>query len=125
MKLFKKNKENRTTTLLNELKLVQEQISNCTASIANLEPPTTKSAIVKKEYRYLIEYLIEYIPGGIVGIRELNHHCRSDEAIEYIEKLGNYFVRYAEYHREHNRCVDELKELHIKEEAIKCELGIK
>lgn len=120
MKLFKKNKENRTTTLLNELKLVQEQISNCTASIANLEPPTTRSAIVKKEYRYLLEY----IPDGIAGIRELNHYCRSDEAIEYIEKLGNYFVRYAEYHREHNRCVDELKELRIKEEAIKCELGI-
>ena len=121
MKLFKKNKENRTTTLLNELKIVQEQISNCTASIENLNPPITRSKIVQKEYRYLIEN----IPDGFVGIRELSHRCRSDEAIEYIEKLGNYFVRYAEYHREHNRCADELKELYIKEEAIKCELGIK
>lgn len=117
--MFKRKKKT-----LKQLQDVQAQIKNCKSSIEALKPPTPESMKVKSQMWHWLETLA------------LGHRLEVDEVfmgrsanlnndtLDYIHKLGEYFVNIAEWQKSSRKLHGELECLQVKERALKNQLGI-
>ena len=107
---------------LTQLQVVQAQIKNCNASIAKLRAPTTNYPMAHQ----LSSHLAAIMNGSenIESVMQSTHLAKNQDAFDYLEELGNYFINIAKYQKEKYLYEEELKNLKCRERELKEILGI-
>ena len=117
--MFKRDKKT-----LKQLRDVQTQIKNCKSSIEALKTPTPGSMKVESQmWRWLETLALGYR----LEVDELfmNRSTNiNNDTLDYIHKLGEYFVNIAEWQKSSRKLHGELECLQVKERALKNQLGI-
>jgi hypothetical protein len=110
--------------LLKQLKNIQSQIKSCKETIALLEPPAPESL---NDQKNMICWLRELSQGNNPTVERasdgliLAHQYYS---LDYLTKLGNYFINIAKYEKEKYVCSALLKQFLEQERYLKNQLGI-
>ena len=110
--------------LLEQLRIVQGRITFCQAVLASLKPPTPDSCEIAKDMRHWLEALFyQYDPSVSSLIESVGNRFRGN-TLDYMNKLGEYFINFANYHRDKIKYDEELEQLQKEERLLKEKLGI-
>lgn len=107
---------------LKQLQDVQVQIKGCKATIAELKPPSPDTLRIGMDIKGWLDALFrQHEPAiqDLIGGRKLNK-----ESLDYLHKLGEYFIKVADYARAEQKCRTELELLRSREKSLKEKLGI-
>ena len=116
--MFKKRRNTKTETLLQELRDVQDRIKNCKAEQAKSNVPIATSYRLSRDIADILTRMSE----GTLDCQYLL--VRNNQALDYLEELGNYLVNFVYYNRNYQECEVELTNLRNRETALKKFLGI-
>lgn len=109
---------------LKQLQEVQVQIRTCKASLSNLKPPSPDSLNITKEMKHWFELLFyQHDPSMSSLIGSLGNNFTGN-TLDYMKKLGEFFVNTAEYYKAEEKYKAELMQLQKEEHHLKEKLGI-
>lgn len=109
---------------LKQLREVQSQIKNCTATIASLKVPTPTSVKIQSDMMRWISSLVCDDNPDISLILQASFYGLEDETLDYLHQLGEYFINVTDYYKAEKRYKAELTQLQTKERNLKAKLGI-
>lgn len=115
------NKQNK---LLGQLRIVQGRITFCQAVLASLRPPTPDSFEISKDMKRWLELLFLQHDPSVSSLIESAGNSFRGNTLDYINKLGEYFVNFANYYRDKIKYDEELEQLQKEERLLKEKLGI-
>lgn len=107
---------------IKQLQDVQAQIRNCKATMAELKPPSPTTFKISKEVRGWFEALFYQQDPMVEDL--IDNYKLQNESLDYLHKLGEYFVNVADYQTSKRKYKIELEKLQIKERCLKDKLGI-
>lgn len=109
---------------LKRLKDVQDSIRNCKANIAASKPPFPCTCKVEAD---MLRWLQMLTYGNDPHIDDLVKSCGfefKDETLDYLHKLGEYFINVADCSKAEKKYEAELIHLQAAERLLKEKLGI-
>ena len=109
---------------LKQLQDIQAQIRTCTANINNSKPPAPDSIKIEAD---MLRWLQSLVYGNDPFVEDLvQSYCLrfKDETLDYLHKLGEYFINISDCCKAEQKYKAELMQLQKEERHLKEKLGI-